>query len=201
MNNRIAKTDMSCNRTYRKIREWLVNCDLNHLRCYNTLSDETGSPSLILDVSVSAISGPDNVRLCRVGGRTILCAALSYCWGEEQPSATLNSNLSTYLLNGIDTSLLPQTIQDAVTVTRRLGIQYLWVDSLCIIQDSDDDKAHEIGRMSQIYSNAYVTISASSSAKCTTGFPENSGPERHRHTRLHGLKHHHSCYYSNNGFI
>lgn len=73
-------------------------------------------------------------------------------------------------------SSLPQTIQDAVTVTRKLGLQYLWVDSMCIIQDSDDDKAHEIGRMSQIYGSAYVTISASSSAKCTTGFLNRGNP-------------------------
>jgi Heterokaryon incompatibility protein (HET) len=109
------------------------------------------------------------IRLHRVSGRKILYAALSYCWGTLQPKATRTSNVIAYL-EGIQLSSLPQTLQDAVIVTRKLGLQYLWVDSMCIIQDSDEDKAHEIGRMERIYSNAYVTISASSSVDCTAGF-------------------------------
>ncbi|KAE9365118.1 HET-domain-containing protein, partial [Stipitochalara longipes BDJ] len=67
-------------------------------------------------------------------------------------------------------STLPQTIQDAITVTRKLGEKYLWIDSLCIIQDSETDKLQEIGRMDEVYKNAFLTISAASGKGCHDGF-------------------------------
>jgi hypothetical protein len=56
--------------------------------------------------------------------------------------------------------MLPKTIQDAIKVTRKLGIQFLWIDALCIIQDSRIDKSKEINSMGQIYKNATLTIAA-----------------------------------------
>jgi Heterokaryon incompatibility protein (HET) len=73
-------------------------------------------------------------------------------------------------LQGILITTLPQTIQDAILVTRRLGLRYLWVDSLCIIQDLEEDKLEQLGRMHAIYSNSYVTIAACSAANCDEGF-------------------------------
>lgn len=109
------------------------------------------------------------IRLHRVEGHHLGYVALSYKWGADQPRATTKSNLEEYLYS-IETSLLPQSIQDAVTVTRKLMLRYLWVDSLCIIQDSDEHKIHELGRMESIYSNAYVTISAAYAETCNSGF-------------------------------
>ena len=74
------------------------------------------------------------------------------------------------MLRGIATSTLPQTIQDAIIVTRKLGLQYLWVDALCIIQDSASDRAAEIAKMDRIYQNAQLTISAASAERCQDGF-------------------------------
>ena len=67
-------------------------------------------------------------------------------------------------------SSLPLTIQDAITVTRQIGIRYLWVDALCIIQDSAEDKAIEISRMAKIYRQSYVTISAANARSSHEGF-------------------------------
>lgn len=64
---------------------------------------------------------------------------------------------------------LPQTFRDAVTITRRLGLRYLWIDSLCICQDDIEDWARESGRMADVYSNAYVVIAANRSSDCTGG--------------------------------
>ena len=55
---------------------------------------------------------------------------------------------------------LPKAIQDAILVTRKLGVRYLWVDALCIIQDSKDDWSHEAVRMSSVYRNSLLTIAA-----------------------------------------
>jgi hypothetical protein len=65
---------------------------------------------------------------------------------------------------------LPQTIQDAILVTRQLKLDYLWVDSMCIIQDSIEDKSALISQMHKIYACAHVTIAASVASKCTEGF-------------------------------
>ncbi|WAO86182.1 HET domain-containing protein [Fusarium falciforme] len=65
---------------------------------------------------------------------------------------------------------LPQTIKDAVVVTENLGLGYLWVDALCIIQDDESDKACEIDLMGHVYENAQVTIAASRAERAQEGF-------------------------------
>ncbi|KAH8589841.1 heterokaryon incompatibility protein-domain-containing protein, partial [Bisporella sp. PMI_857] len=89
-------------------------------------------------------------------------AALSYCWGSTEFVTLSKSNISSFKA-GIDINTLPETIHDAIQVARSLRIPYLWVDSLCIIQDSLEDKAEEISKMSEIYQNATITLSAASS--------------------------------------
>ena len=73
-------------------------------------------------------------------------------------------------MKGISFTLLPRSIQDAILTVRRLGLRYLWIDALCIIQDSPDDKAQQIEQMHEVYSNAYLTISAANADDCSRGF-------------------------------
>ncbi|CZR54078.1 uncharacterized protein PAC_03961 [Phialocephala subalpina] len=94
--------------------------------------------------------------------------ALSYCWGGPQPVLATRENLSRHQ-QGFDTSCFPQTIRDAIAVTRGLKIRYLWVDVLCILQDLGD-KTHEIQRMGDIYKNATVTIATARSPTVIGGF-------------------------------
>ncbi|KAL1946169.1 hypothetical protein VTO73DRAFT_15296 [Trametes versicolor] len=81
----------------------------------------------------------------------------------------MKSNISSYE-QGISLALLPSTIRDAIRVTHMLGFRWLWVDSLCILQDSDEDKLHEIGRMHHIYRYAHLTIIAASARTVSEGF-------------------------------
>ena len=75
-------------------------------------------------------------------------------------------------------SSMPQNFQDAVLVTRLLGLRYLWIDSLCIIQDSKSDWEIEGSKMDQVYKNAYVTLAATSAATSHDGFLQrNPAPE------------------------
>jgi hypothetical protein len=70
---------------------------------------------------------------------------------------------------------LPKTIRDAIQITRRLGIRFLWIDCLCIIQDSLNsvDWNKEAPQMGQYYYNSYITISATNSTDSMTGcFPQ-----------------------------
>ena len=66
---------------------------------------------------------------------------------------------------------MPRTIQDAIRISRQLGILYLWVDALCIIQDSTEDWDAESGKMAAVYGNAYLTILAALSPDVQFGIP------------------------------
>ncbi|KAB2573844.1 hypothetical protein DBV05_g7500 [Lasiodiplodia theobromae] len=76
------------------------------------------------------------------------------------------------MCNEIDASTLPKSLQDAITVTKQLNFRYLWVDSLCIIQDSDEDKSHEISNMANVYKGSHLTINAAKAYNCNEGFLE-----------------------------
>ncbi|TGO50008.1 hypothetical protein BCON_0194g00190 [Botryotinia convoluta] len=94
--------------------------------------------------------------------------ALSYCWGGSQSFTTTTFTLEHYM-RGFDIDNLPLTFKDTIFVARKLGIQYIWIDALCIIQNSDVDKAREIEAMGDIFKNATVTISAGSATSVDGG--------------------------------
>ncbi|KAK4195617.1 heterokaryon incompatibility protein-domain-containing protein [Triangularia verruculosa] len=129
-------------------------------------------PRRLLLVS-SADIFPD-IRVVRISTATQYIA-LSYCWGGSAEASTQTKSMQATIADHerrIQLKSLPKTIQDAVAVTRELGIDYIWVDALCIIQDDEDDRNHEIARMGAIYANAYVTLSASGAIHCAEGFLE-----------------------------
>lgn len=85
--------------------------------------------------------------------------ALSHCWGRLHIKTLLESNMSE-LQQGVELRELPRTFQDAVGIVRTLGMRYLWIDSLCIVQDSKDDWVREAARMGDVYRQAELTIAA-----------------------------------------
>ncbi|KAJ3572746.1 hypothetical protein NPX13_g4943 [Xylaria arbuscula] len=122
------------------------------------------SDNLIRLVNVALLSLGDKGRISRSG-----YASLSYCWGGPQPLCLTDDTIAQ-LTQGIDVSILPPTLRDAVTALSFLGLEYIWIDALCIKQDDDVDKELEISRMSLYYGHNTVTISAASAAACTEGF-------------------------------
>jgi hypothetical protein len=94
--------------------------------------------------------------------------ALSYCWGNVLPLRTVSSNLES-LQMGISLELLPLLFQDTITVVRRLGYRYLWIDALCIVQDSEMDWVKESAKMGGIFQNASLTILAESAEDSSLG--------------------------------
>lgn len=102
-------------------------------------------------------------------------AAISYCWGAKEDAEkqlkTTTSTLQQHLL-GIELQDMPQTIADAVELCRAIGLRYLWVDALCIIQDDDDDWTRESFEMSNIYANSLITFCVVTGASCAAGFLE-----------------------------
>lgn len=97
-------------------------------------------------------------------------AALSYCWGTKDPSIKLDTNTLDVKLQCIAFSDLPECLRDAVTVTRSLGIRYLWIDVLCIVQDDVSDWEQESGKMYEVFNNAFFVIGAAASEAFDHGF-------------------------------
>ena len=91
--------------------------------------------------------------------------AMEYCclrhrWGQlENAGKLIHSNLLQRLSISVKLGSLPRTFQDAVTITRELGISYLWIDSLCI-QDSEQDWLYEARSMDRIFEGTICTIAA-----------------------------------------
>jgi heterokaryon incompatibility protein (HET) len=94
---------------------------------------------------------------------------LSYCWGGSQISELRKKRLAEYM-SILPMGQLPQTILDAFYATKRLGFRYIWIDSLCIIQDDIDDKLQEISNMATIYKESILTISAATAKRVEEGF-------------------------------
>lgn len=148
-------------------KSWLTNCEQNHGGTCNFLRSEDSAvlPTRLIDLEAEA-----NLYVRQTScNEQWKYATLSYCWGGPQDFQTLSSTLPDRL-NGFPVSVLPKTLQDAVYITRSLGLQYLWIDSLCIIQDDPADKAKEIGKMADIYKHSYITICAARAGDANDGF-------------------------------
>ncbi|RYE97946.1 MAG: HET domain-containing protein, partial [Oxalobacteraceae bacterium] len=97
-------------------------------------------------------------------------ACLSHCWGHTRSKhITCEENLEANLI-GIPLAELPKTFKDAIKVTRALKLRYLWIDSLCIVQNSKADWATHVGAMASIYESAHITLAAGASSDDDGGF-------------------------------
>lgn len=117
-------------------------------------------PKRVVDVNPDGKSG--SLRLLETKGLRGNFIALSHRWGsaEEMPLRTTTQNLKDHLVQ-IDATRLSKTFRDAIAVARAVDVRYLWIDSLCIIQDDLTDWEVEAESMGQIYEHALFTIAAS----------------------------------------
>ena len=140
----------------------------------------------LLPTRVIFVGEEHSFRLVISNGEHANYAALSWRWGppDKHPPKTLWENLQERT-EGRWKSPLPPLFTDAIELTRKLGLNYLWIDALCIIQDSAEDWSSESTKMTEIYNNAYLTIAADSCASAAerlTGQGEEYiiDPKRHR---------------------
>lgn len=125
---------------------------------------EPSLPSRVIDLGAGA------PRLIVVKDDTPILpyATMSHCWGSYMPLLLLSSNIAE-LQKRIPISQLSKSFQDAFLITQRLGLNYIWIDSLCIIQDSAEDWESESQSMSKVYSNSYCNIAAAHATDGTYG--------------------------------
>ena len=141
----------------------MEDCAKTHKDCPPIVLDSR-LPTRVIDCL-----DPLHPRLFASGGKRGQYAALSYVWGEAQPHSTTNAKLDAYT-SSIDISIIPRTIREAIEVTHKLGLRYLWVDSFCIIQDSREDKTRELVLLRRIFHDAYITIVAACAPSASAGF-------------------------------
>ena len=147
-------------------KEWLEECLESHPQCSKPRNAPL--PLRLLDLQ-NPRSASSDLCLAVNAKEKGTYATLSHCWGNSQPLRLLQENLAEFE-SCIAFSSLPRTFQDAVTVTRSLGLRYLWIDSLCILQDSVSDWEKHCSEMARIYKNSYVTLAGPAASGCESGF-------------------------------
>jgi hypothetical protein len=139
LENRPTVTDTKSDLTILQVKRWLNECQEQHEKCPRYTAPKL--PTRIIDVGTTGDHGSVRLHISEPNERADN-VALSYCWGGPQVSTTTVDILSQNI-EGLNCATLPQTLQDAIFFTRKLGIGFLWVDVLCIIQDNTEDKAKE----------------------------------------------------------
>ncbi|KAI0147430.1 HET-domain-containing protein [Xylariaceae sp. FL1272] len=155
------------------LREWLNNCDQFH-KCRPRLDTEQRAlkmPTRLIEIKNE--NSKLGLRLVETANlSSVDFVALSHCWGKVPDGLEFSTTQDT--LEGHKKAIafdkLPRTFQDAVTITDKLGVSYVWIDSICIIQHDEVDWETEAGKMEDVFSSAYVTIAASSADSCLQGF-------------------------------
>jgi hypothetical protein len=147
-------------------RKWMTTCLEEHGELCPFTTTST-MPTRVIDIGPN--DGSQLPRLYVTNGQRGPWVSLSHCWGKISQFVTDTQNLGERQ-KGIYLDDLPLTFRDAVEVTRRLGQQYLWVDSLCIIQNSREDWVQESSRMFEYYRHSVLTIAVDSSSGDHEGF-------------------------------
>ena len=163
----VVGRDPASDANFSMLTQWIEECVTTHTGCGSGASLPTSVqcfqrplPTRLIDVSDYQTS--QCVSLSETAGQLGSYVALSHCWGSSgDPSwkttlATLRDKKSS-----IDIASLPKMYQDAITITWKLGHRYIWIDSLCIIQDSIEDWSREAAMMGRIYENSVITVCAS----------------------------------------
>ncbi|KAL7943716.1 HET domain-containing protein [Trichoderma barbatum] len=147
---------------FKKATTWFRECNDTHGDC--SAGEIPEMPDRVLDIAAEDTTS--GVKLVRTNGTRARYACLSHRWGKETSQAT-KQNVDA-LCGEVPWDYLSPTYQDSITFLRKFSkwhqeqygeeIRYIWIDSLCIIQDSKSDwKKHSL-KMSDIYSNSSITL-------------------------------------------
>ncbi|KAK8191027.1 heterokaryon incompatibility protein-domain-containing protein [Phyllosticta capitalensis] len=167
-----ASLEDSMDHSIKWAQQPISDCLRLHRQCAIQI-DSPIIPTRLLDVDPDGKGMGTNVQLqdfsSATPGTSIEYAALSYCWGSYKPECMTTRETLARNLCRIPSGLLPQTFYDAVKVTRGLGLKYLWIDSVCIIQGDENDWRREAGRMFDVYRGSKITLAAVSGKDSRAG--------------------------------
>ncbi|KAM0254702.1 hypothetical protein ACHAQJ_006483 [Trichoderma viride] len=148
---------------------WLDQCRTSHLNCLTNNIPQL--PTRVVDIGPSGAVAIPRVFVSQ--GAKANYIALSHCWGGRIESILTTNTYEDYQ-KALPISEIPANFKDAFRIAKELGIQYVWIDSLCIIQDSKEDWQIESSKMGWVYLNATLTVSALVSANSAMGVLKNN---------------------------
>jgi hypothetical protein len=154
------------------VGKWIRQCQSSHPDCSSQPSFQR--PTRLLDLN--AFDNSLDIRIVNghdTGDQPY--ATLSYCWGLANHFTLTKSNYKS-LKACIELHSLPKTLKDAVVVCRGLGIRYLWIDALCIIQGVGGDWNEEATKMHLVYAGCVFTIAAADAKDAAEGFVKDRKP-------------------------
>lgn len=175
MNKRVGESESSMAFAAACLRQCCnLDAGSTHSKCHISRSEPSDPPTRLLEICGS-YSGP-NVRLIETEDLptrlSLRYTALSHCWGPEgSPRLKTTPENIHSRKSEIPWSTIPQTFKDAILFTYQLGVQYIWINSCCIIQDEPGgaDWQREAAKMAGVYSHSYFTIVAARSPNSGTG--------------------------------
>ena len=159
--------------TLGNIANWIRDCDTTHSSC---LKFPQTLPTRVIDLGPSTNQTTIEEPYPRLYNthdhdysQTSRYISLSYCWGQGVSMKTLTSNLASFH-NAIPFNDLPRTFQDALNISKRLEVRYVWIDALCIVQDDQKDWNKEASSMASIYEHSAFTICVMNGMSSDSGF-------------------------------
>ncbi len=157
------------------IKAWIEDCVDNHPDCATAVQMTGRLPTRLLQIEKSGKSFKVKLCLSSALSPSTSYATLSHVWGSGSPMKLVNKNV-LQCQQDIPIASLPQTFADAIQLTNALGLSYLWIDSLCIIQDSTLDWEVESTTMCDVYRGSTINIAASASVDCNGGLFRQRNP-------------------------
>ncbi|EAT86594.2 hypothetical protein SNOG_05530 [Parastagonospora nodorum SN15] len=158
-----ATTDVASKAVGLQVKAWIYNCNEHHENCMKA-SKTTWVPTRLLDL---VFGDESSIRLVNAKEEGVQgpYVTLSHCWGPNPKFlTTTREREKLHMTKGIKISDLKSTnFEEAISVARHLGIRYIWIDSLCIIQGLNGDFQAEGQLMHKVYRNSYCNLAAADS--------------------------------------
>jgi hypothetical protein len=144
------------------VKSWFENCSKSHRTCVRQFPGRL--PRRVIDV------GHTEAFLYETKGEIAPYITLSHCWAYSKPLKTTKANLSEHK-GHLAWNRLPLAFQECILIARALGIRYAWIDSLCIVQDDEEEWELESAGMARIYEYSTITLAFHQSAPNVSSFP------------------------------
>ncbi|KAH6642882.1 hypothetical protein C7974DRAFT_328572 [Boeremia exigua] len=145
---------------FKNAKSWIEECYHTHDVCRTVATTDKVLPTRLVDtqpegIDDSSVRIVDSASLVQ-GIETLRYVTLSHIWTCSSPTLTTDRLKNAQL--GLQRQALPKALESGIQAVQKLGFRYIWVDSLCIVQDSEADKYAECAKMASVYRNAALTI-------------------------------------------
>lgn len=149
-----------CADLFKNAKGWIEDCSHTHDACRQYAPTDGTLPTRLIDLQPQGVGDSivrivDSAKIAQ-GSEAVQYATLSYVWGKAD--ITLTSDQLPNVQQGLQRQTLPEPLESGIKTAQKLGFRYVWIDSLCVLQDSEEDKRNECANMASVFRNAALTI-------------------------------------------